>query len=165
MPQKKNLIREVPDWDTYFLSMLDYISSRSKDPNTQVGCIIVDTFSNSILSTGYNSLPRNVNDKVEERLDRKKDKYLWMEHAERNAIYNAARHGIRLDGATIYQPWIPCIECARAIVQSGIWCVKYDDRDENPWKSRKKNNEKDWNEDTSRIMLCEGGVDLCPIKF
>lgn len=45
---------------------------------------------------------------------------LWMEHAERNAIYAAARDGVALDGASIASTYFPCIDCARAIVQSGI---------------------------------------------
>ena len=44
----------------------------------------------------------------------------WTEHAERNAIYNAARLGISLAGCTCYVNWFPCIDCARAIIQAGI---------------------------------------------
>jgi dCMP deaminase len=45
---------------------------------------------------------------------------VWMEHAERNAIFNAAKNGRALAGATIASTFFPCIDCARAIVQSGI---------------------------------------------
>jgi len=50
------------------------------------------------------------------------DKYQWVEHAERNAIYNAARHGIALRGARAYVNWspVPCADCARAFIQAGI---------------------------------------------
>ncbi len=48
------------------------------------------------------------------------EKYFWVEHAERNAIYNAARAGIPIAGCKMYLPWFPCMDCARAIVQSGI---------------------------------------------
>ena len=54
-----------------------------------------------------------------ERLERP-EKYLWMEHAERNAIYNAARHGTQMQGCTLYVELLPCMDCARAIVQAGI---------------------------------------------
>ena len=47
-------------------------------------------------------------------------KYLWMEHAERNAIYNAARAGTSMEGCSIYVDIMPCMDCARAIVQAGI---------------------------------------------
>jgi dCMP deaminase len=72
-----------------------------------------------IRSTGYNSLPRGIRDDVPERLERP-TKYLWMEHAERNAIYNAARCGTPLEGCTLYVEIMPCMDCARAIVQAGI---------------------------------------------
>ena len=47
-------------------------------------------------------------------------RFVWMEHAERNAIFAAARAGRALDGATLATTFFPCIDCARAIVQSGI---------------------------------------------
>jgi len=47
-------------------------------------------------------------------------KYQWTEHAERSAIYDAARRGISTDGTTIYVPWLACADCGRAIVLSGI---------------------------------------------
>jgi len=56
---------------------------------------------------------------VPERLARPA-KYLWIEHAERNAICNAARCGTPLEGCTIYVEIMPCMDCARAIVQAGI---------------------------------------------
>ncbi len=45
---------------------------------------------------------------------------VWMEHAERNAIYAAARAGISTDGASLASTLFPCLDCARAIVQAGI---------------------------------------------
>ena len=45
---------------------------------------------------------------------------IWMEHAERNAIYAAARSGLSTEGATLASTFFPCLECARAIVQAGI---------------------------------------------
>ena len=94
------------------------MAARSKDPNTQVGCIIAGP-SHEIRSTGYNSFPRGIRDDVPERHQRP-TKYLWMEHAERNAICNAARVGTPLEGCTLYVELMPCMDCARAIVQAGI---------------------------------------------
>ena len=48
---------------------------------------------------------------------------MFMEHAERNAIMNAARVGIPLEGCTLYCQWLPCADCARAIIQAGIVAV------------------------------------------
>jgi dCMP deaminase len=68
---------------------------------------------------GCNALPCGVYDPTGERSSRP-EKYGWIEHAERNAIYSAARTGIALAGATMYVELMPCIECARAIIQAGI---------------------------------------------
>jgi dCMP deaminase len=111
-------MRLIPSWDEYYLNICEVVATRSKDPNTQVGCIISGP-AHEIRSTGYNSLPRGIRDDVAERLERP-TKYLWMEHAERNAIYNAARCGTPLEGCTIYIEIMPCMDCARAIVQAGI---------------------------------------------
>ena len=111
-------MRQVPSWDEYYLNICKAVAQRSKDPNTQVGCIIGGP-AHEIRSTGYNSPPRGIRDDVPERLERP-TKYLWMEHAERNAIYNAARCGTPLEGCTIYIELMPCMDCARAIVQAGI---------------------------------------------
>ena len=109
---------QVPSWDEYYLNICNVVAARSKDPNTQVGCVIAGP-AHEIRSTGYNSLPRGIRDDVPERLMRP-TKYLWMEHAERNAIFNAARCGTPLEGCTIYIVLMPCMDCARAIVQAGI---------------------------------------------
>ena len=75
-----------------------------------------------IRATGFNGFPRGVDDTVEERHERPA-KYVWTEHAERNAIYNAARSGTSLDGCTLYVNLHPCADCARAIIQTGITLV------------------------------------------
>jgi dCMP deaminase len=72
-----------------------------------------------IRSTGYNSFPRGIQDDVAARLERPA-KYLWIEHAERNAICNAARAGTATEGCTLYVEIMPCMDCARAVVQAGI---------------------------------------------
>jgi dCMP deaminase len=100
------------------MRLAEEIADWSKDRSSKVGCVIVGP-SNEIRSTGFNGFPRGVADDISERLTRP-EKYLWTEHAERNAIYNAARAGISLEGCTMYLPWFPCAACARAIIQSGI---------------------------------------------
>ena len=93
-----------------------YASKYSTDPNTQTGAIIVKR--NKIVAMGANHEPKGVilTGKRKER----PLKYDFLEHAERNAIYEAARKGVKLKGAKIYSPWFPCAPCARAIIQSGI---------------------------------------------
>lgn len=143
-------------WHTYFLDMLDHISSKSKDKNTKVGCVIVGK-DNEIRSTGYNSFPRGLNDDVPTRQIRP-EKYFWFEHAERNAIYNAALVGIKLKGCRIYLNGIPCVDCARAIIQCGIKKVII-------YKSsRNEEFELRHNANVSSEMLEECGVKLVEVE-
>ena len=111
------------DWDSYFLNIACVVRLKSKDPSTKVGAVIVGADHN-IISTGFNGFPRGVLDYAWRYEDRA-IKYALVEHAERNAIYNAARHGIRLEGSTLYMvgmgpPTLPCSDCAKGIIQSGI---------------------------------------------
>ncbi len=110
-------------WDTYFINMAMHVATKSKDRSTVVGAIIVGP-DHEIRSTGYNGFPRGVDDDIDSRHERP-EKYSWTEHAERNAIYNAARVGIATKGCTMYINWepSPCDDCSRAIVQSGITTV------------------------------------------
>ena len=105
-------------WDERFLRLAAEVATWSKDRSTQVGAVIVceDCTPGPY---GYNGFPRFIDDGKEERHERP-IKYDWTEHAERNAIYNAARMGIALKGCTMYVTHVPCADCARAIIQVGI---------------------------------------------
>jgi dCMP deaminase len=142
----------MTDWDARWLDLARNIGSWSKDRSTKVGCVIAGS-ANQILAAGYNGFPRGVDDDVDERHDRP-GKYLWTEHAERNALYNAARHGVGLLGATIYVPWHPCADCARGVIQSGIMTLVTAELP--PDDSRTER----WGDQISiaRIMLLEAGV-------
>lgn len=112
-------------WDEYFMGIALLSSMRSKDPSTQVGACIVNS-EKRILSMGYNGMPRCCSDdefpwdKNENPLD---SKYLYVCHAELNAILNCASGNVR--GCTVYTTLFPCNECAKAIIQSGIAEVVY----------------------------------------
>lgn len=107
------------NWTEYFIGIAQAVKEKSKDPSTKIGAVIVGK-DKEIVSTGYNSFPRGLNDEVPERFERP-EKYSWFEHAERNSIYNAARIGVSTKDCTIYLTCgLPCIDCARAIVNSGI---------------------------------------------
>lgn len=89
----------------------------STDPSTQNGAVLVDA-RGTVLVAAANRFPRNVaesGDRWERPL-----KYSYVEHAERNVIYAAAKAGIKVGGLTMYVPWYACAECARAIIQSGV---------------------------------------------
>lgn len=92
-------------------------AARSDDPHTQIGCVITSPRGDILVNTA-NSLTNGVRPSPE--LLERPEKYDWIEHAERNAIFVAAKYGCALEGAHMHIPGFPCVECARAIVQSGI---------------------------------------------
>lgn len=108
----------MADWDRRFMELARHIGGWSKDRSRRVGCIIVGPH-NDIRATGYNGFPRGIDDDAEARHQRP-EKYRWTEHAERNAIYNAARTGVALQGCRLFLPWFPCMDCARAVIQTGL---------------------------------------------
>lgn len=110
-------------WADRFLGLCDHIASWSEDRDFQVGCVIVGS-GHEVRAMGYNGLPRGVSADDDSRFDRASgEKFHWIEHAERNAIYNATRAGTMLAGCTLYVNRFPCADCGRAIIQSGITCV------------------------------------------
>ena len=107
------------NWDEYFINIAEQVKLKSKDEKTQIGVVVVGK-DNEIVSTGYNSFARGINDDISERQERP-EKYFWFEHAERNAIYNAARIGVSTLGTTMYMTCgMSCSDCARAIINSGV---------------------------------------------
>lgn len=101
------------------------MSSKSKDPATKVGAIVVGP-DNEIRLTGFNGIPQGVEDRPE-RYTRELvgdsaigEKYLWCSHAEENTVSFAAREGIRLKGTTIVVTHMPCARCARMLVNAGV---------------------------------------------
>lgn len=100
------------------MSMAYLVSMKSKDPRTKIGSIIVGP-DNEVVSIGYNGICRGVCDNIPMR-DERPDKYFYYEHSERNSLYNAARIGVSTKGCKIYTQGIPCADCARGIIQSGI---------------------------------------------
>ena len=112
-------------WDEYFMGVACLSSLRSKDPSTQVGACIVSK-DNKILSMGYNGMPQGCSDD-EFPWDRDGEalntKYIFVCHAELNAILNFGRGSLR--GCKVYTTLFPCNECTKAIIQSGISEVVY----------------------------------------
>lgn len=110
-------------WDRRFLDLAAAIARWSKDPSTQVGCVVVGE-DREIRSTGFNGFPRGIEDR-EDRLADRDQKYPLICHAEENAIMHAARIGVSLKGCVAYVTWVPCPRCARSLIQSGIREVVY----------------------------------------
>ena len=106
--------------DEYFMHIAKVCATKSIDPSSKFGCVAVSN-DGSILSTGYNGPPRNVDDDTIPLT--RPEKYTFMEHAERNCIYNAARVGIPLKGCIFYVTGISCFDCMRGMYQSGASAV------------------------------------------
>jgi len=107
------------NWISYFRNIAHQVKLKSKDVNTKIGAVVVGQ-DNEIVSTGYNSFPRGINDSFILRQERP-EKYYWFEHAERNALYNAARIGVSTKNCKMFLTCgIPCADCARGIINSGI---------------------------------------------
>ena len=136
-------------WDVKFIGLARHVASWSKDQSTKVGCVIVGP-TKDVRTLGYNGFPRNVNDDIKERHERPA-KYFWTEHAERNAIYNAASTGVPLSECTAYTTLFPCADCARAMIQSGIKTVVTYTPD---WNDSK------WQFGEVRDMLEEAGMKI-----
>ncbi len=115
---------DEPIWARRFMGLCDHIAGWSEDRDFHVGCVIVAPGSNEVRAMGYNGLPRGVLANDDSRFDRASgEKFHWFEHAERNAIYNAARAGTSVEGCIAYVNRFPCADCGRALIQSGISTV------------------------------------------
>jgi dCMP deaminase len=138
-------------------SNFDELMARAKDaarrsPNRirQVGAVLVAADGNTSIAR-CNTFPAGVRDIDERHLG--DGRFVWMEHAERNAIFEAARRGTATEAATLATTFFPCIDCARAIVQSGIahLCTPVPDYADAVWGEAFLR---------SRIILEEGGVHM-----
>jgi dCMP deaminase len=142
---------EFTDWNDYFMTIARTVARKSKDQSVKVGVVIVGP-DHEIRSTGYNGFARGVDESDPERWERPV-KYEWVEHAERNAIYNAARMGTPLAGCTAYMESPPCTACGRSLIQAGIKEIVV--TTQNPFADRK-----DWRSSIQFAcnMLEEAGV-------
>lgn len=120
VPEQLSLPLPEPEtrisWDDYFLGMAEYVGSRSKDPSTKVGCVLVRP-DRTVVSMGYNGFPRGCDDGAALYAD-KPTKYRRVVHAEANAILTAREP---LAGVTAYiAPLCPCASCAGLLIQAGV---------------------------------------------
>jgi len=144
-----------PSWDKYFISITDLVSSRSTCLRRSVGAVIVKN--RHILATGYNGAPSGVTHCAVTGCLRKKMDVPSGErhelcrgtHAEQNAIVQAAKHGISIDGADIYVNTKPCSICSKMIINAGIKRVCYLG---------------DYSDGMSEEMLKETGVEVVRFK-
>ncbi len=150
-------MNKIPDLDhlAYLRRAYEHAARCSTDPSTQNAALLIERNGNVPLRES-NHFPRGVGE-TPERWQRPL-KYSFVEHAERNVIYAAARMGVRTDGLGMYCPWFACDACARAIVQAGIaWVVGHD--------AELHKLRPDWRESiaVAEAILKEGGVETLRI--
>lgn len=104
-------------WDELFMRHVYLIATKSKDPRTKIGAVLVKN--GIIISEGYNGFARGVKD-YEERYLNRELKYKFVVHGEANAVLNAVRHGINTSGSACYTQGLPCHDCMKTLIQAGV---------------------------------------------
>jgi len=141
---------------TDLMSMALEMASESRDPSTQNAAFIAMPNGIPILETAsVNAFPRGIIHHPD-RWERP-TKYDFVEHAERNAIYASARHGIPTEGMTLVAVWAACSDCARAIIQSGIARVirYYHENEPSHWQDKVL---------SAEAMFAEAGIEVITLE-
>lgn len=110
-------------WDTYFLGMALHASTRATCDRRHVGCVLV--LDRAVIATGYNGSIRSLrhcDDVGHLMIDGHCERTV---HAETNAIAQAARRGVSVDGATAYVTTFPCFTCFKLLVNAGVVRIVY----------------------------------------
>ena len=125
---------DIPSWYDYFLGIAFDVAARSKDGQTHHGCVIVDK-NNRIISTGYNSFPKNMRDgelpnlrpEPGEENNIWRNKYKWMKHSEKNALANCGSDLQNMEGVTAFISGRPCYECMSDLYSFNVKKIVYAD--------------------------------------
>ncbi len=121
------MTHERPSWDEYFLKVADVVADRATCDRGRSGCVIARN--KRILTTGYVGAPSGMPHCDEVGHEFKEVKHedgstsqhcVRTSHAEENAIVQAAKLGVSIDGATLYCRMTPCYTCAKMIINAGI---------------------------------------------
>jgi dCMP deaminase len=141
-----------PSWDEYFMQICRVVATRSTCLRRQVGAILVSE--RRILATGYNGAPKGLKHCAElggcyrEQLgvpSGERQELCRALHAEQNAIIQAAVHGVKLENVTAYCTTMPCVTCAKMLINANVKRIVY---------------EADYPDELSRQMLTEAEVEL-----
>lgn len=140
-----------PEWDTYFMDIVELVKRRSTCLRRQVGALIVHD--RRILTTGYNGAPAGCKHCGEVGCLREQQnvpsgqrhELCRASHAEQNAIVQAAKNGVSIDKGTIYVTAQPCVICSKLIINSGIERVVY---------------KGDYPDELSMVLLAEAGIEV-----
>jgi dCMP deaminase len=112
-----------PSWDEYFMAMALLISSRSPCERLHVGCVLVSggEHQNRLVAAGYNGFLPGAPHQSRVREGHEQATV----HAEQNAITDAARRGVSVNGATAYITHFPCVNCTKMLAAAGVRRIKY----------------------------------------
>jgi len=110
-------------WDNYFMKVAEVVATRSTCDRKFVGAVIVKD--KMILSTGYNGSIRGLPHCDEVGHEMENGHCVRTVHAEANALVQAARNGVQVDGSDIYVTASPCYNCFKLIANSGIQRIFY----------------------------------------
>ena len=148
---------QPPSWDRLFFRLVYEYASKSKDPSSRIGAIIVKD--KRPILFGYNGFPEGVED-TPERLNNREEKYMLVEHAERNALDMATRFGIKTEGGILYTQVHPCASCAKGIIQSQIKEIVLHQPADEYFRGRPAG--VNWKKDHeySKMMFIEAGVKI-----
>ncbi len=122
-----------PSWDEYFMQIATQVSGRSTCLRRQTGAVLVKD--RRILATGYNGTPAGLRHCEEVGCLREQRRIASGSHhelcrgihAEQNAVIQAARHGISIDGSVIYTTHQPCVLCAKILINAGVVDIAFRD--------------------------------------
>jgi dCMP deaminase len=126
-PVKKTQKYKRPSWDEYFLQLAEMVGSRGTCDRGRAGAVLVKN--KRILATGYVGAPvglpscDEVGHEIQEAINEdgiKSMHCIRTAHAEQNAINNAARVGVAIEGSILYCKMLPCYKCAQSIINAGI---------------------------------------------
>lgn len=116
-------VRPRVSWDEYFMKIAEVVASRSTCPRKYVGAVMVRN--RTILSTGYNGSIRGMPHCSDVGHMMENDHCVATIHAEANAILQAARNGVMIDGATLYVTASPCWSCFKSSANAGVIRICY----------------------------------------
>ena len=117
------VVRPRASWDEYFMNIAQVVASRSTCPRKYVGAVIVRN--RTILSTGYNGSIRGLPHCSDVGHMMEDGHCVATIHAETNAVLQAAKNGVRIDGSTVYVTASPCWSCFKMITNAGIRRIVY----------------------------------------
>ena len=149
---KETGLDQRPSWDAYFMEICRVVARRSTCLRRQVGAILVSE--RRILATGYNGAPRGLEHcadlggcyREQMRVPSGERQELCRAlHAEQNAVIQAAIHGVKLENVTAYCTTMPCVTCAKMLINADVRRIVY---------------EAVYPDELSRLMLEEAGVEL-----